>query len=570
MPTPAASTTSSTDGFSDWFAVWRNPIALAHGRPQLRRGGLIAWSVVTVSVVAFIFFFAYLTLTRRGEWDPATAARLTIGPLFVVQCVLLMGKGTAAVAAGIVKDREAGTLDYHRMTPMPAHAKILGYLFGLPARAYFLFALTLPFLAYAVWRGGVAPLRVLHLYAVFFTSVWMYHLFGLMVGMIAKKPKQSTLASSGLVVTLYLVVPGLARLGLSFLEFLTVRPTFYGMVAQEVQDVAWWGHAEGLASRFAAVQFFGFEVNPTLFTLIVQGLAITVLVHVVRRKWTDPSWHAMSKRFALLFFVAVGVLLVGSLWPHLQGRAVYDRLNLQSLLTTDRGALLSMGAVFFGVVAAAALFVVSMATPRAVIARRGLRRARKDGHPRVPGGWDAASSLPLTLAVLVLGAVALVAAAGAWNAGERAALSADLWGWAALLLALAAGVLLTFQALHERLGKGPVILLGFVAWAVPFMVAIVLAAAFGQHNAAIYAAVPCAPVTGALALAELTIAYGDGELGRSLRKDFPAARFAMFAGVVFYGVLAVLTQAWRWRWAAAMRRQEFDGPPADASAPAGA
>jgi len=537
-------------------AVWRNPIALAHGRPQLRRGGLIAWSVVTVSVVAFIFFMAYLTLTRRGEVDPAAAARWSIAPLIVLQCIILMGLGTAAVAAGIVKDREAGTMDYHRMTPMPAHAKIVGYLFGLPARAYFLFALTLPFLTYAVWRGGVAPLRVLHFYAVFFSSVWMYHLFGLMVGMIAKKPKQSTLASSGLVVMLYLVVPGLARLGLSFLEFLTVRPTFYGMVAQEVQGGGWSPRVENLVTRFAAVQFYGVELNPTLFTLIVQGLAIVTLVHVVRRKWTDPSWHAMSKRFALLFFVAVSVLLVGSLWPHLQGRAVYDRLNLQSVLTTDRGALLSMGAVFCGVIAAAALFSVSMGTPRAVIARRGLRRARKEGLSRVPGGWDAASSLPVTAAVLGVGALALAAAAFAWNRGERALLGADLWAWPALLLALAAGVVLTFQALHERLGRGPVILIGFVAWAVPFMVAIILVAAFGQSNAAIYAAVPCAPVTGALILTELTVAFGDGELGKTLRREFPAARFALIAGVVLYGVLAVLTQAWRWRWARAMRENE--------------
>ena len=547
---------STQDSSNDWWAVWRNPIALAHGRPQLRRGGLIGWSVVTVSVVAFIFFMAYLTLIRRGEVDPAAAARWSIAPLIILQCIILMGLGTAAVAAGIVKDRESGTMDYHRMTPMPAHAKILGYLFGLPARAYFLFALTLPFLAYAVWRGGVEPLRVLHFYAVFFSSVWMYHLFGLMVGMIAKKPKQSTLASSGLVVTLYLVVPALARLGLSFLEFLTVRPTFYGMVAQEVQGGGLSPRLENLVTRFAAVQFFWFELNPTLFTLIVQGLAIAALVHVVRRKWTDPSWHAMSKRFAMLFFVAGVVLLVGSLWPHLQGRAVYDRLNLQSVLTTDRGALLSLSAVLCGVMAATALFAISMATPRAVIARRGLRRARKEGLPRVPGGGDAASSLPLTAAVYGVGVVALAVAVFAWNRGDRAVLTADLWPWPALLLALAAGVVLTFQALHERLGRGPVILIGFIAWAVPFMVAIVLVAAFDQTNAAIYAAVPCAPITGAIALAELTVGFGDVGLAEELRQNFPAARFALYAGVVLYGVLAVVTQVWRWRWARRMRQKE--------------
>jgi len=174
----------------------------------------------------------------------------------------------------------------------------------------------------------------------------------------------------------------------------------------------------------------------------------------------------------------------------------------------------------------------------------------------VPGGWDAASSLPVTLGVLGIGAAALAAVAAAWNTGERAVLPAALWVWPVLLLALAAGVLLTFQALHERLGRGLVILLAFVVWAVPFMVAVVLVAAFGQGNAAIYAAVPCAPITGALVLAELTVAYGDGQLGASLRHDVPAARFALIAGVVLYGVLAGVTQGLRWRWAHAMRESE--------------
>ena len=206
--------------FNSTVAVWRNPIALAHGRPQLRWKGTAAWAIVTVSVVAFIFLIAYLTLAEREVMAPVLAAKAALVPLIVVQGVLLMGMGTAAVAGGIAKDREAGTLDYHRMTPMPAFEKILGYLFGLPARQYFLFSLTLPFLGYAVWRGEIAPGKVLHFYVVFFSSVWMYHLFGLMVGMVAKRPRNSTLASSGLVAMLYLVMPGLARVGLSFLDFL--------------------------------------------------------------------------------------------------------------------------------------------------------------------------------------------------------------------------------------------------------------------------------------------------------------------------------------------------------------
>ncbi len=531
------------------FAVWKNPIALAHGRTQLRWEGTLAWSIVTISVVAFIFLITYLTMTERGQVDPVEAAKAAMVPLIVVQCVLLMGMGTAAVARGIAKDREAGTLDYHRMTPMPAFQKIVGYLFGLPARSYFLFGLTLPFLAYAVWRGGISPLKVTHFYVVFFSSVWMYHLFGLMAGMMARNPKLSTAASSTLVMLLYFIMPVLARLGLSFLDFLTVRPTFYGMVSEEVQRGEWSHRVEGMMDRYAGVQFFGFELNPTLFTLIVQGLAIAALLHVVRRKWIDASWHPFSKRFGMVFFAAVCVLLVGSLWPHLQGRAIYDRMNLQTFLHTDGGALMSLAMVFGGVSMVTALLTVSWVTPSQVTAKQGLRRARKAGLTRVPKAWDAASSLPLTGVLLLAGVLSATAMAWAWNQGDRAALKTDLWSWATMLLVLMTAVLLTYQGLHERLGRGMVILLLFIAWIVPCMVAMVVLSAFDHANVAMYAMVPCAPAMGAVGLMEMTATYGDGAMQRFLENDLPSARFSLWASMMLYVGLALLAQISRLRGA---------------------
>ena len=77
-------------------------------------------------------------------------------PIFFVQGVILMFMGTGAVASGIANERDSGVLDYQRITPMGPMRKIVGYLFGLPVREYFLFALTLPFVAYGTVRGGIA------------------------------------------------------------------------------------------------------------------------------------------------------------------------------------------------------------------------------------------------------------------------------------------------------------------------------------------------------------------------------------------------------------------------------
>ena len=199
---------------------------------------------------------------------------------------------------------------------------------------------------------------------------------------------------------------------------------------------------------------------------------------------------------------------------------------------------------------------MSLVTPSAVTTRRGLRRARKAGLARVPAGADAASSLPVTLGVLGVGMVALVVAAWGWSRGDRGPLNGEMWWWVGLVASLAGGVLLTFQGLHERLGRGVVILLLFLGWAVPFMVAIVLVTAFQMPEAALYAAVPCAPVMGAVGLLEMATAFGEGKLERFLREELPVARFSLMACVGLYGGLAVVVQGMRWGWMRGVKRGE--------------
>ena len=117
--------------------------------------------------------------------------------------------GTGRIASVTAEEKETGLLDYQRMTPMSPPAKILGYLFGLPAREYFMFFLTLPFLLHCAVVGEIPLLNLLHLYAVFFSSVILYHLTAHVIGMVVSKPRVASWVARISVLGLYSIVASL-------------------------------------------------------------------------------------------------------------------------------------------------------------------------------------------------------------------------------------------------------------------------------------------------------------------------------------------------------------------------
>ena len=92
-------------------------------------------------------------------------------PLFVIQIVIMMFIGTGSVASGITQEYDDGMVDYQRLSPMSPLSKIVGYLFGLSIREWFLFGLTAIFTGLIVIRGEI-PLEVVwKVYSVFFLSI---------------------------------------------------------------------------------------------------------------------------------------------------------------------------------------------------------------------------------------------------------------------------------------------------------------------------------------------------------------------------------------------------------------
>jgi len=476
-----------------------NPIWVRGLRARVRMRHLLSWGVVAITVVLFISLMTYMTVTQRDLGSPEDAARSVLPGLIIVQAVIMMMAGTGAVASGVARERDERLLDYQRMTPMSPTARIIGYLFGLPAREYVLFALTLPFVAGAVIVSGFSLLTLLHFYAVFFTSVWVYHMTALVAGMVAPKPRAASLLSVGMVVILYFVLPNLSRIGLTFFEFLTIRPTLFGLVHQELPEHLRGPVAASGIDSFRDVPFFGGHLHPTVYTMLVQGFVLVTMFTIVHRRWRNETSHLLSKKGGFAVFLGVTIFLLGSVWAIVVQEDVYlsvfeqfriveaGQRSPESLLL-----LLYMAALIIGM---AYLLITSIITPERHTVLEGWRRARKHGRTHLNWNSDAACGLPASAAMLatfiVSGALVL------WLVVRSGTYFNSAPGIMPLLLvgAVIIGSGLFVQGLRERFGTRVFAVTLFLIWMVPFFTMMILIAAFERAVIGAYAGLPFPPIS---------------------------------------------------------------------------
>jgi hypothetical protein len=539
----------------------QNPLLIKGLRARTRLKHLLSWGIVTLTITAFVALMIYTTITEREMASAQDAAKAVLPGIIVIQAILLMMSGTGAVASGVASEREEGLLDYVRMTPMSPTSKILGYLFGLPAREYVLFALTMPFVVIAAVIADFNALTLLHFYAVFFTSVWLYHLTGMVAGMVSEKPRLASMMSMGLVVVLYFVLPNLSRLGITFFEFLTIRPTFYGLLQQEMPE-----HLRSTAEQsgidsFRDVPFFTGVVHPTLYTMLVQGFMLAVMFSVVHRRWRDQAAHLFSKVGAILVFAGVLVFVLGSVWAVLVSDEAYDQVfgamqrvafgqrepeTLEILLIV---ALMIIGGTF--------VLLVTCATPSRHTAVEGWRRAHKLGRRRIGFNADGASSLPITLVMIALSLGAgwlvlhLVGREGLYYSQGPSPVSIGVLGLSIV------GIALFVQGLRERFDVRVFGVGIFVLWMIPFFAMMIMYSAFDAFVPGSYVGLPCPPALLVFAIGHMleTTVPLDGRVPTYLPEAIEQSGATLTAvGALGYLLAAGLVQALRARHWRAVRR----------------
>ena len=391
---------------------WPNPIFRRYARSRLRPQALGAWLLVTVLLAGFLYF-GFRTGTRfKGQMSIMDAERATVIPLLVLQALILFFLGTGQVAAGITAEADEGTLDYQRLSPLTPLGKVLGYLLGLPVREWCLFAATLPFTAWALWKGEVAASAWMPVYLVLLSSALLYHLTGLVAGAVVKNRRWAFLVSIGVIFLLYTVIPQAAKFGLVYFKYLTLWPVVDENIAAMLPREA------GGLLRFARslepdVRFFGLHFSEAAFTLFSQSVLILTFVIMLLRRWRRAESHLLGKLWSLGLFIWMQLMLLGNALPLIAPGLLFPsrqftRRYLQFENSRNWKPAVSEAVVMIGLYGVVTLLlllvliIIITPTPEGQI--RGLQRGRKLGWTRVPRLSDAASSWGFVLAMALAGA----------------------------------------------------------------------------------------------------------------------------------------------------------------------
>ena len=475
----------SASAYTSPFWARQNPIFVRCLRSRLRPNQALAYGAITVVIAGFIFAMVFLAGGRVA--GTAIVARTAIVPLLALQSFILLLLGTGSAATGVALERDLGMLDFHRMTPMSPTSKILGFLFGLPVREYFMFALTLPFMLAAFVLAEVSLFRVLELYVVFGSGVLLYHLTGMAAGMVTKRARRASWLAQAIVLILYFVLPQFGHAGFTSFSYLTYMPTLRSLLAEEA-GVGGWSIVAELQKAFGLgaeidVPFFGLMLRASLYSLFIQGLASLSFFLIVRRKLKDEAAPSFGKTYAVALFAAVTTLLVGSVWPYWVGAV--KKLSLFALAKGGGATFQPEAAllVFVVLIVVFGAFVLSIVTPGEASFLRGIRRARRLKLQHAPPRADEAPGLWVALAlagICAAGYLSLVVYA-LRNGG------AGLAGGTGIAEALVPATImgLTLVEVHgarARLEGKLFLVYVFGLWIVPLMVMAVLAAAAGYST----------------------------------------------------------------------------------------
>ncbi len=472
------------------LAIWNNPIVWKNFRSRMRAQALFHLLLVFI-VATFMTFTIYGGVDRFQE-DSVAAARSAILPLGILQWLILMLSATGRISSGIIHERVTGTIEYTRLTPMSPMAKVVGYLFGLPVREYIAFAMTMPFMVFLLIRGEIPLSASVPVYLIFFTSAILYHMVGMVLGLVLKEWRMSVVFTIAVVIVINWVLPMFSFLGFPFLQYLTIRPVVVEQIFPYLAEGA--PLDSGLPELFAAttsqVRFFIWEVSTLSFSLILQAGFIFTFGLMVYRKWEDSFSHSLSKAYALVFYVGLQIFCIGTLWPNLTFDL--DAAATLGLVADDSFAenfafVIPLVFGFFSLVCVC--WLIYVITPSHDEYRSGLLRARKLGQLDGRGLFqfdDHAGSLMATslLAILSFFFVSIVQGVMI-NAGPLSELSPVFLDFVKLPLVVAL-VSFYFYVSLEYLQLSRFALLFLLVWIVPILLSVFLAVVFATEETVLY------------------------------------------------------------------------------------
>lgn len=472
------------------LAVWNNPIVWKNYKSRLRMQSM--FHLLLVGIVAAFMTFTIFGGVDRFEEDPVQAARTAILPLGILQWLILTLSGTGRISSGIIHERVTGTIDYTRLTPLSPMNKLLGYLFGLPVREYIAFAITMPFMVFLLIQGKIPLSVTAPVYLVFFSSTLLYHLIGTVFGLVMKEWRMSVVFTIGVVLLINVVLPFFSYVGFPFLKYLTIRPVIVEKVFPYLSQGSFWVDSIPGGLVGTQVDFFNWKISTTFFSLLLQGSLIFTLGLMVYRKWENSFSHALSKLYALFFFIALQVFCIGTLWPNLVFNefSIFEQGFIEDGPSADEFAV-AIPMIYSFFTLCCVFWLLYVITPSREEYRSGLLRIQKLGPSKA--GWqshfdDQAGSL-FSAIVLAISTVFFLMLVQSTMLELGPLKETVLLGFDYFKLPLAAAVIIFYYYVTlEYLEINKFAVLFLCLWIVPLLLATFFAVAFEFEDIVLYIA----------------------------------------------------------------------------------
>ena len=464
-----------------------NPLFVKHVRSRLRKGQFLAPAVVTGAICGLVAYSAYLNNTVSNGW--------AFGTYVSIQAITLGVMGSAQVSSAVGGARESGILDFHRVSPLPPLAVMLGFFFGAPVREYVLAAITLPFVLCYAPQDAPSFGEALQVEVATLLGCWLIHSAALLTALASKKPKAGTKGAIGVIVFITIIFGSAGG--------------FRGM-----------GMIAGAVGASPTLGFFGIPLPWLAFTALFSLPLLFFFLLASARKMRSDRAHAYTKPEAVAALGTEALLVLGAAW------------------SSHDAVILPIFVIY--IVARWALVLILTVTPNLGEFTKGFRRAGREGKTHL-SYWD---DLALNrVAVMAMCGVVLVAPTAAWyfivNEGPRVP-SFTIPIAVAVLWVAAFGLALQFFLLRfPRRGATLLGLFLFVTWFIPPVVGTILGVARASEQFAM-AVVATSPIAGIAMSTELG---PSSQTGTDLLKGAALIPALVFALLFNNGVTAARRRA---------------------------
>jgi len=385
--------------------VWDNPLLIAQAQRQFRKKQL-TMSLFIASALSLLVLLVCFQSTQSTYLNEQQEQSVWLGGqkfLYFMLFIALYWRGTSALIQSISEERKSGIFTFLRSTPLSPHSLTLGYLIGVNVRGYCIAGVIAPFWIGCSIAAGMGQFNALISYFYIILGAFTIHTI-ILAYVLHTSGRTQKWGSLLFVLAIWFMAIPLDTAGLHTLSHMTPLPALASLA----------GSAQIFEMKPHVIHLFGFSLSSEIYTLIVQGIVISISIWVAARRMERDDQAVMSRPGSILVMLAIMLLLIGCDFNPI------NRFGLDPIKST-----LSFGVIVQVVCIALSCYIIFISAPSRISFIRAARRrtdssSKSDAHQLIPWYADGSSLLPLTLVLIGISSSLVALFFGMYGADKTA------------------------------------------------------------------------------------------------------------------------------------------------------